>query len=141
MKASEEGLELIKAAEGLRLKAYVCPGGELTIGYGHTKGVKKGQICTPADADKWLRDDVKFAEQAVNRHVKVALKQGQFDALVSFVFNLGPAALGGSTLLRYLNKAEYDKAASEFCNWVYAKGKRLPGLVSRRAAEEALFRR
>ena len=140
---SEDGLELIRRHEGLRLKAYRCPAGVWTIGYGHTKGVKRGMVIARVHADRFLREDVQDAEEAVNRLVEVPMTQGQFDALVSFVFNLGIGAFSRSTLRKVLNKGDYCAAAEQFGRWVYALqgGQRvkLPGLVARREDERALF--
>lgn len=139
MRTSENGLALIRQAEGLRLRAYKCPAGVWTIGFGTTAGVKEGQVITKERAEELLRDDVKRFEDQVLRLVKVQLTQGQLDALVSFTYNLGAANLGNSTLLRLLNAGDYKGAAAQFDRWTKAGGKELPGLVKRRAAERALF--
>ncbi len=139
MHTSQKGLDLIKSFEGLRLSAYKCPADVWTIGYGTTAGVKPGQTITKERAEELLRDDVKRFEGQVLRLVKVPLTQGQFDALVSFTYNLGAANLGNSTLLRLLNAGDYKGAAAQFDRWTKAGGKELPGLVKRRAAERALF--
>lgn len=139
MHISEAGLALIRQFEGLRLRAYLCPAGIPTIGYGSTAGVKLGQSITAERAEQLLREDVRQFEAAVSRLVKVPLTQGQHDALVSFAFNLGAKALEKSTLLRLLNAGDYSGAAAQFDRWVYASGRKLSGLVKRRAAERALF--
>ena len=139
MHISEKGLALIRQFEGLRLSAYRCPAGIPTIGYGSTAGVKLGQAITAERAEQLLREDVRQFEAAVSRLVKVPLTQGLFDALTSFAFNLGAKALEKSTLLRLLNAGDYSGAAAQFERWVYASGKKLAGLVKRRAAERALF--
>ena len=139
MQISKAGLDLIKQFEGLYLKAYRCPAGVPTIGYGHTAGVAMGQTITQQQADDYLRRDVRQFERAVARLVSVPLTQGQFDALVSFAFNLGEGALAQSTLLRLLNAGDYAGAAAQFDRWNKAGGRVLPGLVRRRAAERALF--
>ena len=139
MQISKAGLDLIKQFEGLYLKAYRCPAGVPTIGYGHTAGVAMGQTITQQQADDYLRRDVRQFERAVARLVTVPLTQGQFDALVSFAFNLGEGALAQSTLLRLLNAGDYAGAAAQFERWNKAGGRVLPGLVRRRAAERALF--
>lgn len=139
MQISKDGLDLIKQFEGLYLKAYRCPAGVPTIGYGHTAGVAMGQAITQQQADDYLRRDVRQFERAVARLVSVPLTQGQFDALVSFAFNLGEGALAQSTLLRMLNAGDYAGAAAQFDRWNKAGGRVLPGLVRRRAAERALF--
>jgi len=139
MRTSENGLALIRQAEGLRLRAYKCPAGVWTIGYGTTAGVKEGLVITKERAEELLREDVKRFEDQVMRLVKVRLTQGQFDALVSFIYNLGAGNLSNSTLLRLLNAGDYKGAAAQFDRWTKAGGKELAGLVKRRAAERALF--
>lgn len=139
MKTSTKGLALIKEFEGCKLAAYLCPAGVLTVGYGHTRGVKKGDVITQATADRLLVDDVAAFESEVSRLAKVTLTQGQFDALVSFAYNLGSKALEGSTLLKKFNAGDKSGAADEFGKWVNANGVKLAGLVKRRAAERELF--
>lgn len=137
---SPEGLALIKEYEGLRLKAYRDAVGVLTIGWGHTgSDVREGMTITQNEAEELLRIDLQKFEAAVKRQVKVQLTQNQFDALVSFTFNLGEYALERSTLLALLNKGQFAAAGGEFGRWVNAGGKPLPGLVRRRAAEADLF--
>lgn len=136
---SAQGLDLIKGYEGLRLDAYQDSAGVWTVGYGHTGGVRPGDSVTRAQAEQLLRGDVAWAEQAVRDNVRVPLSQGQFDALVSFTFNVGAGALQGSTLLARLNQGDYAGAQAEFGRWVHAGGERLDGLVRRRAEEAALF--
>lgn len=139
MKVSNNGINLVKRFEGLELKAYRDSVGILTIGYGHTHAVKAGDIITGEQADAFLREDLQVAELTVNTNVKAKLTQGQFDALVSFVFNLGSGNFVKSTLIRKLNAGDYAGAADEFGKWVNAGGKKLPGLVKRRAAEREVF--
>lgn len=139
MQPSQAAIDLIKAAEGLRLTAYRDSVGVLTIGYGSTGGIKPGQTITPEQAEAMLVDDLDEAADAVRKLVTVPLTQGQFDALCSFVFNLGAGRLRDSTLLRLLNQGKYGEAAAQFRFWVMAGGEPLPGLVKRRAAERALF--
>lgn len=139
MKTSQKGIDLIKQFEGCRLSAYKCPANVWTIGYGHTYGVKEGQTISQKQADKFLKDDLKSFEAAVTNYVKVPLSQNQFDALVSFSFNVGSEALRTSTLLKLLNQGKYSEAAEQFDRWVYASGKKLAGLVRRRKAEKELF--
>ena len=141
---SEAGVDLIKASEGLETSAYPDPGNRVTgepwtIGYGHTRGVHRGDSCTEAQATAWLREDLRAAEGAVRHLVDVPLGQGQFDALASFVFNVGPSAFGNSTLLRLLNAGDAAGAAGQFKRWNRGADGVLPGLVARRAAERALF--
>ena len=139
MNISEIGIQLIKNFEGCVLKAYKCPAGVWTIGYGHTSGVKEGQTITKEQAEEFLKQDLNRFEITVNNLVNVPLNQNQFDALVSFCYNLGPNNLKNSTLLKLLNKKDYLGAADQFDRWVYAGGKKLPGLEKRRAAEKELF--
>ncbi|MFP2694343.1 lysozyme [Enterobacter ludwigii] len=139
MNISEKGLALIKHFEGLQLEAYQCSASVWSIGYGHTRGVMPGDSITEDDAEDLLRQDTREAEQSVHRLVTVKLAQNQFDALVSFTFNLGSGALQRSTLLKRLNVGDYQAAAAEFPRWVYSGGERLSGLVRRRTAEKALF--
>lgn len=143
MNISEAGLELIKDHEGCVLTAYPDPGtggDPWTIGYGSTRGVQQGMMISREEADARLREDVHSAEQCVNRSTDVILTQNQFDALVSFVFNVGCKAFQGSTLLRKLNAGDVDGAANEFQRWNKGGGKVLPGLVVRRKSEEETFR-
>jgi len=132
-------ISIIKKFEGLRLKAYLCPAGLWTIGYGHTKNVKKGDIITEYRADKFLLDDLMWVETTVNTLVKVLLTQNQYDALVSLVFNIGGLNFKKSTLLRELNMGNYDSASDQFLLWRKSEGKVLNGLERRRAEEKRLF--
>ena len=143
MTLSYDGLELIKDSEGLVLSAYKCPADVWTIGYGHTNGVRRGDKIDEATANMFLTKDVGWAERSVAELVRVPLEQYQFDALASFVINLGRGGLKKSTLLRLLNKGDYDGAAKQFPRWnKHRKGKRLVvsrGLTIRRNAEMMLF--
>jgi lysozyme len=140
MKTSEEGLDFIERVEGVRYTSYLDTGGVWTNGVGHTgPEVVKGMKATPEQVGAWLMEDVKEAEDAVNKYVKVALTQNQFDALVSFVFNVGEYAFYKSTMLRLLNTGSYKEASEQFGRWVKDNGKTINGLVKRRAAEAALF--
>ncbi|BEO35863.1 hypothetical protein SMQE32_48000 (plasmid) [Serratia marcescens] len=139
MKTGINGFNLIKEFEGLRLHTYKCPADRWTIGYGHTADVSANDVITEAQAISLLYQDVAESERAVNKYVHVPLTQNQFDALVSFVFNLGVGSFRTSTLLKKLNTGDYDDAAQEFGRWIHAGGKALPGLVRRREAERALF--
>ncbi|AIS17521.1 hypothetical protein LT40_08970 [Pseudomonas rhizosphaerae] len=142
MKTSSKGIALIKSAEGLRLKAYPDPGtGGLpwTIGYGSTSGVTRNMVITEAQAEQMLAEDLVRFERIVERAVRVPVTQGQFDALVSFTYNVGEGNFTKSTLLRKLNAGDTAGAAEQFSRWVHAGGKVLSGLVKRRAAERALF--
>ncbi len=144
MQISKSGIELIKRFEGLRLKAYQDSVGVWTIGYGWTqpvdgKKVGPGMQIDQATADRLLKCGVVQYEQGVNQLVKVKITQGQFDALVSFAYNLGLRSLSTSTLLQKLNDGDKQGAADQFGRWVNAGGKRLKGLVARRAAEREMF--
>jgi lysozyme len=139
MNISQAGIEAIKDYEGVRLKAYDDGVGVWTIGVGHIKGVKRGDEITMAQVDEFLRADLAEAEKAVNARVVVPLAQGQFDALVSFVFNLGGGAFIASTLLKKLNAGDYDAAADEFLRWNKAGGRVLAGLTKRRISERIMF--
>lgn len=139
MKTSDLGIDLIKRFEGCRLEAYVCPAGKLTIGFGHTGDVIDGQTITHDEAEELLRADLVSREESVGAHVVVPLTQGQFDALVSFVYNVGAGAFVWSTLLKKLNAGDYAGAALEFQRWNRGGGKVLPGLVARRQAEMERF--
>lgn len=139
MKINEAGLNLIKDFEGCRLKAYLCPAGIWTIGYGHTQGVKPDMVINQLQAERFLKQDLKRFEDAVTSLVKVPITPNQFSALVSFAYNVGTGALYDSTLLRKLNKKDYKGAANEFLRWNKAGGKVLSGLTRRRLAEKDLF--
>jgi GH24 family phage-related lysozyme (muramidase) len=144
MNISQNGVDLIKNFEGLRLKAYYDSAGVLTIGYGWTHpvdGVKiyPGMAINAETAERLLKTGLVSYENDVNRLVKVKLNQNQFDALVSFAYNLGSGALSTSTLLKKLNAGDYTGAADEFLRWNKAGGKVLPGLTLRRKAERKLF--
>lgn len=139
MRTSKNGIELIKKFEGIKTKAYKCPAGVWTIGYGHTKNVQKGDTCTMAQAVEFLKEDLRVFECAINDLVKVELNQNQFDALVSFVYNVGAGAFQDSTLRKFLNAGHFPLAAGQFDRWNKAGGVVLEGLVKRRAAEKELF--
>ena len=134
-----DGKSIVRKFEGCELTAYLCPAGIPTIGYGHTHNVKLGDTCTQQQAEEWLEDDFFYATSDVKAVVKVPLTDNQLDALASFVFNLGVRKLIQSTLLKKLNAKDYTGAANEFDKWVFAAGKKLNGLIARRAAEKALF--
>jgi lysozyme len=139
MKISQEGLSLIKRFEGCRLESYKCSANVLTIGYGHTSGVKETDTITQDEADKLLQEDVEQFEKYVDDNVTVELGQSQFDALVAWTFNLGPGNLRESTMLKKLNKADYTSVPNEMKRWNKAGGKTLDGLIRRRNAEALLF--
>lgn len=139
MKTSSVGVELIKKWEGVRLKSYQDSVGVWTIGYGHTKTTKPHQEITLKQAHELLEQDIRQHEVYVNKYVKVDITQNQYDALSSFVFNLGGGALQKSTLLKKLNQRDYKGAGSEFLRWTKAGGKELKGLVNRRKEESEMF--
>ena len=139
MKTSPKGIALIKEFEGLRLKAYQCPGGVWTIGYGHTAGVKPGMLISKAQAEEYLKADLIAFERYLNG-LGLALNQNQFDALISFIYNVGTGNFSNSTLLRKVRANPQDNSImDEFLRWVYSKGRVLPGLQRRRLAEMKLY--
>lgn len=145
MKASEKAYALIKEFEGLKLNSYKDFGGVWTIGYGHTRTAAPNMKIKKEDAEKLLRDDIERVELIINQLVKVPLSQNQFDALVSFVYNIGGLKFRKSNLLWQLNLGKYEKAAEEFLKWTKAKDPKtgqyvtLPGLLRRRKKELELF--
>lgn len=146
MKASQKAIQIIKDSESLKLKAYICPAGKLTIGYGHTKNVTPGMVISSLQAEQLLAEDVTSAEADLNKLLKKQLTQNQYDALLDFVFNLGAQKLATSTLLKLVN-ADPNNALipAEFLKWVYATNpktglkEKLPGLVTRREKEAKLY--
>lgn len=140
MQTSQNGVDLIKGFEGCRLTAYQDQVGVWTIGYGHTgPEVVPAFTITQDQAEGILKHDLIRFEDGVNNAVKVSLSQNQFDALVSFSYNLGLHTLQNSTLLKLLNSGDYDGAAGEFVKWDHAGGQVVAGLLHRRQAEQALF--
>ena len=141
---SKQGLDLICRFEGFSPVIYICPAGYPTIGYGHLiTAANKERFLDGVDEDEaleLLRSDVGKAERAVLRLIAVPLTQGQFDALVSFTFNLGSGALQRSTLRRKVNREEHDDVPAELMKWVWAGGRKLKGLVKRRKAESLFYR-
>lgn len=138
-KTSPTGIDLIKHFEGCRLEAYRDAVGVWTIGFGHTREVHPGQRITAERAEELLREDLARFERYVADAVKVPLTQGQFDALVSFTYNLGPGNLRRSTLLRKLNAGDHKGAQAQFKRWNRAGRVVLRGLTRRRRAEADLF--
>lgn len=138
---NKSGIDLIKSFEGLRLKAYLCPAGVWTIGYGHTHNVREGQVITEKQAETLLKNDLAVYEEGVRRiTTHVVLNENQFSALVSFAFNLGLSNLRGSTLLRKVVSDPSDPTIrDEFNRWIYAGDSVLPGLQRRRKAEADLY--
>jgi len=140
VKLNTAGYDLIKQFEGCKLIAYKCPAGIWTIGYGHTKDVKQGDKISQHQADILLGSDVEIFENYVSDLIKgCECTQNQFNALVSFAFNLGNGNLKTSTLMRKFKAKEYDAAAKEFLRWNIAGGKGLDGLTRRRNAEMNMF--
>jgi len=140
MKTGQKGIDLIKVSEGVVLKVYKDAVGLPTIGYGHL--IKAGEVfttITQQQAEDLLRKDLVQFENGINQLVTVPLTQNQFDALVSFTFNLGVGSLKSSTLLKKLNAKDYAGASAEFLRWDKAGGKTLAGLTKRRTAERQLF--
>jgi lysozyme len=145
MIASQKCIDLIKQFEGYSSKPYLCPAQVWTIGYGSTR-YEDGRVVTAKDphideakAISIMKVTLKEYENAVNRYVKVKLNQNQFDALVSFAYNMGNKALLNSTLLKRINENNFMAANNEFRKWVFANGIKLQGLVRRREAERILF--
>ena len=140
---TDEGLALIKRFEGFAPEVYICPGGWPTVGYGHVvrddERERFADGIDEATAEELLRRNVETAERAVLRLIRVALADGQFDALASFTFNLGAGALQRSTLRRRVNREEHGAIPAEFRRWVWASGRKLKGLIRRRKAEAALY--
>lgn len=138
---TQEGIDLIKRFEGFSPTVYFCPAGYPTIGYGHV--VKKSEDfsdgVTQGEAEELLRLDAQIAERAVLRLITVPLTDGQFDALVSFTYNLGSGALQRSTLRRVINRQNHHNVPAQLMRWVWAGGRKLRGLVRRREAEALLY--
>ena len=139
MKTSPKGIALIKEFEGLRLKAYKCPGGVWTIGYGHTDGVRPGMAISERQAEDFLKAELIAFEKYLN-DLRLAINQNQFDALISFIYNVGTGNFSSSTMLRKVKTNPLDNSImDEFLRWVYSKGRVLPGLQRRRLAEMKLY--
>lgn len=141
---SELGFQLIREFEGYSAKAYLDTGGVWTIGFGTIKypngtSVKKGDTCTRNEAEEWLKNDCVWVDACLDKNVKVNLNQNQFDALASFIYNIGETAFVKSTMLTLINQNSLTSAASQFDRWVFDNGKRIQGLVNRRAKEKSLF--
>jgi len=139
MRTSQDGIDLIKGFEGCRCAAYHDSNGVPTIGYGHTAGVAMGMRILQEQADKYLADDLQEFERYVNKYVTIPLTQHQFDALVSFTYNLGPGTLFHSFLLTNVNAGFFGKAAENFLDYDHAGGVQVVGLTRRRQAESDLF--
>ena len=151
METSQRGIDLIKRYEGVILHSYLCPANKLTIGVGHCgEDVKQGMVITEKEAENLLKKDLRKFESKLNyslEHDNVNLNQNQFDACISFIFNLGFSAFIFSTLYKKLKAGDYTGASNEFLKWVYitktVNGERikirLKGLETRRKAERELF--
>ena len=139
MKPSQDCIDLVKEFEGFSETAYQCPAGVWTIGYGTTTGVTSGYTVTEQEAEELLMEDLTESSKAVEELVDIPLTQEQYDALVSFVYNVGREAFRQSTLLRLLNANNIAAAALQFSRWNKSNGKVLPGLTRRRLAERQLF--
>ena len=139
MNISEEGISLIKNYEGCRLESYQDSVGVWTIGFGHIKDVKEGDKINQDEAENLLKEEMPEYEGYINNMVEVPLDQCQFDALVCWVYNLGPTNLRESTLLKLLNAGDYHTTPSQIKRWNKAGGKTLQGLIRRREAEALLF--
>ena len=139
MTLGPKGRALIQSFESLRLQAYQDQRGIWTIGWGHVQGVVPYQTCSVSDADDWFTQDTQTAVNAVNSTTDVPLTQEQFDALVSFCFNVGQGAEAHSTLLSYVTQHRFAEAADQFLVWDHIAGVPNAGLLRRRQAERALF--
>ncbi len=145
MNISDAGLQLIKDFEGFRSEPYLCPAGVPTIGYGATyypdgtKVTLRDDPISEEDASDMLRSQLRRYEAGVSRYVSRELQQNEFDALVSFAYNVGLEALRRSTLLALLNLGDFEGASAQFMRWNRGGGRVLPGLTRRRAAERDMF--
>ncbi len=142
MKISEKGIAFLIKEEGEILTAYLCPAGVWTIGVGHTgKDIKKGMKITKEQSREFLKSDIKRFEDIVNKSIRIPLKQCEFDALVSFSFNVGEGAFSKSALVNKINSsASLKEIETQFRRWIYGGGKVLPVLQSRREREIKLYK-
>lgn len=138
MQLGAAGKALIQSFESLKLQAYQDQRGIWSIGWGHTPAVEY-QETTPEEADEWFAQDTQAACNGVMRTVDVPMSQNQFDALVSFTYNVGVGSEAHSTLVGLLNQGKYDLAAAQFSFWNHVNGQVDLGLTRRRAAEQTLF--
>ncbi|MGG2098156.1 lysozyme [Acinetobacter haemolyticus] len=141
---SEKGYEIIREFEGFRSTAYRDTGGVWTIGFGTIRypngvKVKQGDTCTLGQAELWLKNDCLWVDACLDKYVKVKVSQNQFDALASFVYNVGETQFIKSTMLSLINQNNLTAAANQFDRWIFDNGKRIQGLVNRRAKEKTLF--
>lgn len=146
MKTSTKGLQLIKHFEGCKLQAYICPAGVATIGWGTTiypdgKLVRMGDVCTEEQAHEYLVNDVSFIEKKLERDIAPIVNQNQFDAIVSFCYNLGTGAFNSSTLKKriLINTRDETNINSEWMKWVYVNKVKNNGLIRRRKSEYHLY--
>lgn len=140
MKPSQACIDFVKSFEGFRANAYLCPAGVWTIGYGTTEYVDPGDTVTEEEACELLRQDIQEAADAVDDLVEVDLTQNQYDALCSFIYNVGREAFRNSTMLKMLNRGQSAKSIGpQFDRWVKAGGQVVAGLTRRRAAEREMF--
>jgi lysozyme len=144
MKTGQNGIALIKHFEGCKLSAYKCPAGKLTIGVGHTgvvngEPIKESQKITQQEADKLLKQDLYVFEKGISQLVTVQITQNQFDAMVSLAFNIGLGAFKDSSVLKNVNKKDFNSAEKAFMAWVKVNGNPCQGLIRRRSAEATLF--
>ena len=140
LKTSQEGISLIKSFEGCELTAYRCSANVPTIGFGHTAGVSDGDTCTQEEAENMLAEDLEEFENYVKNYVESELQQNEFDALVAWTYNLGPANLKESTMLKELNSGNFEEVPRQMKRWNRAGGEVLDGLIRRREAESRLFK-
>lgn len=139
LKISQNGINLIKESEGIRLEAYQDSVGVWTIGFGHTRGVYPGMTISQSQAEQFLKEDITSHVSGIYRYITIELNQNQFDALASFHYNLGANILAGTTLLAYINSKNFQAAANEMLAYCHANGAVVPGLLIRRRAEADLF--
>jgi len=140
LKTSKEGISLIKSFEGCELESYRCSANVPTIGYGHTANVSDGDTCTLEEAETMLSEDLEEFENYVKKYVESDLEQNEFDALVAWTYNLGPANLKESTMLQELNAGNFEEVPRQMKRWNRAGGEVLDGLIRRREAESLLFK-
>lgn len=141
MRTSQKGIDFIIQKEGVKLYPYLDIAGKMTIGIGHL--IKPNETfeskISMQTAEQLLKDDLKSAENTINKYVKVEIDQEQFDALCSLCFNIGNNAFINSTLLKLLNQGDILKAANEFLRWIFVNKKKSPGLLARRKDEVTMF--
>jgi lysozyme len=135
---TQAGIDLIKSFEGCKLEAYQDSDGVWTIGFGHTEGVREGQTCTQEQADAWLNSDIAIRGELPIRQMNLFLDDNKYSALVSLIFNCGPAPLHGH-LGTYLLTHNYFAASAEFPKWDHIGGVVSQGLLRRRLAEQTMF--